>query len=283
MAIDNNKYSQEYLAGINNVLRNQIDGNQDGKKDGKITIAEAYKDLNVGDLLSGLKEGSAEYNKLKALTDKVPQALQKYAGSDGIFQNEEWADFLNSNEWGQVLDTYHSSSNFAKIEMGWIDNSKGMIPDGQVTKGEVKVGLLNNLQNMKLQQIFDKQGIGSRLEMLVNKYAGEDGVFTVKEYTAMKNDPEYKQITNDMHLVPFGIDRRDNSNSDSKFAKSLPKNPDAKETTLQVGHGAKKIKGYSAKNPATGEIVYADQNGRRFTKEAFENWEQFAKDKTFVH
>ena len=83
-------------------------------------------------------------------------------------------------------------------------------------------------------------------------------------------------------LLP-GKDRRDYSDSDFEFAKSLPKNPDAKETTLQVGHGAKKIKGYSAKNPATGEIVYADQNGRRFTKEAFENWEQFAKDGTFVH
>ena len=283
MAIDGTgKYPQEYLNGINDVLTNRMDGNG-GKKDGKVTVNESYNDLNIGGLLQGLKEGSDEYNKLKALTDKVPEALAKYAGSDGIFQAEEWAEFLNGNEWGQVIDTYHSSSNFAKIEMGWIDNSKGMIPDGHVTKGEVKVGLLNNLQKMDLPNMYDKGAIGGRLEALVDKYAGEDGTFTVEEYVAIKNDPEYKQILNDMHLVPFGIDNRQAAVSDIEFAKSLPNNENAKQTTLQVGHGAEKIKGYSAINPETGEMVYADQNGRRFTKEAFENWEQFAKDGTFAH
>lgn len=208
MAIDStgngNRYSQEYLNGINDVLTNRMDGNG-GKKDGKVTGNEAYNDLNIGSLLSGLKEGSNEYNKLKALTDKVPEALKKYAGTDGIFQAEEWADFLNGNEWGAVLDQYHSSSNFAKIEMGWVDKSKNCFADGQCTKGEVKVGLLNNLDKMKLPLIYNKQAIGSRLEAIVDKYAGEDGTFTVAEYTAMKNDPEYKQLIKDFRLSPFGL------------------------------------------------------------------------------
>ena len=96
-------------------------------------------------------------------------------------------------------------SNFAQIEMGWVDNSQNCFPDGQCTKGEVKVGLLNNLQKMNLPLVYDKRVIGSRLEAIVDKYAGEDGTFTVAEYTAMKNDPEYKQIINDFHLVPFGL------------------------------------------------------------------------------
>lgn len=225
---------------INEVLTNRIDGNGD-KKDGKVTINEAYNDLNIGSLLSGLKEGSNEYNKLKALTDKVPEALKKYAGTDGIFQAEEWADFLNNNEWGAVLDQYHSSSNFSKIEMSWIDNTKGMIPDGNVTKGEVKVGLLNKV--IAINPNFDT----TRIENLVDKYAGKDGIFTVEEYTAMKNDPEYKAFLNQFRVAPFGISNQEANTSDNQFAKSLPTNPDAETTILQVGHGEEKIKGFLQK------------------------------------
>ena len=78
-------------------------------------------------------------------------------------------------------------------------------------------------------------------------------------------------------------DKYANEKSNFQFSKSLPQNSDATETTLQVGEGAEKIKGYYAKNPETGDVVYADQYGQRFTKEAFENWEQFAKDGTFAH
>ena len=88
------------------------------------------------------------------------------------------------------------------------------------------------------------------------------------------------------HSVSPNSEKNDNyanEKSNFQFCKSLPQNPDATETTLQVGRGAEKIKGYYAKNPETGDVVYADQNGQRFTKEAFENWEQFAKDGTFVH
>lgn len=200
-----NQYPQQYLNDINDVLKNRMDGNG-GKKDGKVTVNEAYNDLDIGDLLSGLEKSSNEYNKLKSLTDKIPEVLKKYAGSDGIFQAEEWANFLNGDEWKAVLDQYHSSSNFAKIEMGWIDRSKNCYPDGQCTKGEVKAGLLNNLQQMELPFIYDKGRVGSRLEALVDKYAGKDGKFTVAEYVAMKKDPEYQQITKDFNLTPFGLE-----------------------------------------------------------------------------
>ena len=78
-------------------------------------------------------------------------------------------------------------------------------------------------------------------------------------------------------------DKYTNEKSNFKFCKSLPQNSNATETTMQVGHGAEKIKGYYAKNPETGDVVYADQNGQRYTKEAFENWEKLAKDGSFVH
>ena len=136
-------YSQNYLNAIKQTFNTRIDGNS-GKKDGKVTVAEAYKDLNVGDLLSGLKPNSQEYNKLSSLTNKIPQALQRYAGSDGVFTENEWADFLNGSEWGAVLDTYHSSSNWAETEMAFVDNAHNS-KDGMITCGEVKVGLLNSI------------------------------------------------------------------------------------------------------------------------------------------
>jgi hypothetical protein len=196
------KYPQGYLDEINQVLTNRMDGNASGKKDGKVTTEEAYKDLHIDRLLSGLEVDSEEYNKLKSLTDKIPQALSKYAGEDGIFQAQEWAEFLKGDEWEQVLDTFHSSSNFSKIEMGWIDDSR--ITDGKVTKGEVKVGLFKSLAKANIPLICDKKAIMGRIETLVDKYAGKDGVFTVDEYTAMKNDTEYKQILKDYRIFPFG-------------------------------------------------------------------------------
>ena len=199
-----NRYSKDYLIDINNVLINRIDGNG-GKKDGKVTVNEAYKDLNIGSLFLGLKEGSNEYNKLKTLTDTIPEVLKKYAGSDGIFQTEEWADFLNGNEWGAVLDQYHSSKNFAKIEIDLADKSMERFTDEEYTKGEIKVALLNNLQKTYLTSL-DTEAIGKRIEAIVDKYAGEDGRFTDAEFTAMKNDPEYKLIAELPRSISFGLD-----------------------------------------------------------------------------
>ncbi len=202
MTINGSKYSKEYLNSITQVFQSRIDAN----KDGKVTLDEAYKDINVSGLLAGLKEGSTEYIRLKVLTDKIPEAMKTYAGADGILQEEEWAEFLNGEEWGNVLDAYHSSSNFSKIEMGWIDNSEGMINDGQVTKGEVKAGIFNNLD------IQNKRYYTAEIENLIDSYAGSDGAFTVEEYTALKNDPTYKDLLEKTNVRPFSTSKSNENN-----------------------------------------------------------------------
>ena len=132
---NSNNYPKDYLNSIQNDVFKRIDGKENGGNgDGKISVNEVYNDLNIGSLLNGLAPYSKEYTKLKSLTDNIPAALQKYAGNDGIFTATEWANFLNGNEWDEVLDTYHSSSNFAKIEMGWIDKYVG--EDGTFTTEE---------------------------------------------------------------------------------------------------------------------------------------------------
>ena len=65
------------------------------------------------------------------------------------------------------------------------------------SKGAVKAGLLNDLSRKNIN--IDTTGI----EALIDKYAGEDGMFTVEEYTKLKNDKQYKEFLNKYHVVPF--------------------------------------------------------------------------------
>ena len=79
--------------------------------------------------------------------------------------------------------------------MSWID--KAGIEDGKTTKGEVKVGLLNNLEANGVD--IDTE----ELEGLVDKYAGEDGTFTKKEYMQLKQDPLYNEYIEKYHITPW--------------------------------------------------------------------------------
>ena len=89
---------QEYLDGIKNEAFKRIDGN--GNNDGKVTIDEALKDLK-DTVLSQMK------NK-NQLSVNINEILKQYAGADKTFSAEEWAAFLNGNEWNNVLKQYRS-------------------------------------------------------------------------------------------------------------------------------------------------------------------------------
>ena len=189
---EKSKWDSEYLKEIENKALKQMDNS--GNQDGKVTVEEALKDLNIEDLLSGQNE--TDTAKIKAKADKIYEVLTRYAGQDGEFTAEEWANFLNGQEWGAVLDAWHSSGKDANLEMNWIDNAHG-IPDKAVTKGEVKVGILNNL----LARGVDIDT--TEIEAIIDKYAGEDGTFTQKEYMALREDPVYKDILNQYGITPW--------------------------------------------------------------------------------
>lgn len=202
--IDGGNYSKEYLDLVNQTFERMDNKDRGGNGDGKVQVNEALKDLNLPDLISG--QNKEEASKLSRLTKNIPEILSKYAGEDGEFSAQEWADFINGEEWGAVLDAWHSSSKKAQIEMNWIDNAH-MPPDGKTTKGEVKVGILNNLES---------RGINvdtSSIEKLIDKYAGEDGIFTLEEYQQMKQDPEYKEFIEKYNVIPWFTfeDQKDNT------------------------------------------------------------------------
>ena len=166
---------------------------EEGNKDGKATVDEALNDLDIGSLLSG--QNIIDTAKIAYAAKDIKKTLEEYAGEDGEFSAEEWADFINGDEWGGVLEAWHSSGEKAELEMSWID--KAGIEDGKTTKGEVKVGLLNNLEANGVD--IDTE----ELEGLVDKYAGEDGTFTKKEYMQLKQDPLYNEYIEKYHITPW--------------------------------------------------------------------------------
>lgn len=197
MEIGKTNYPKEYLDGIKNGAFKRMDAKEyGGNRDGKISTKEAYNGLNINSLFSNLEKGSEEYNKLKTYVNKIPDAIKKYAGEDEEFSAEEWAQFINGSEWGQVLDIYHSSSGRAIQEMKWIDSAG--IQDGNTTKGEIKVGIFNSLANTNQKQVDT-----SEIELIIDDYAGDDGTFTVEEYMALKEDPEFKAFLEEYGIQPY--------------------------------------------------------------------------------
>ncbi len=193
-SINRNQYSTEYLNGINEKF---VEMDSAGNGDGKVDANEALIDLNIGSLLKG--QGVEDTQKIMEASQCIPKAIEKYAGEDGEFTAQEWADFINGKEWGGVLDKWHSSQRKAELEMQWTDNTG--ITDGKTTKDEVKAGILNNLSANGHN--FDTKFI----EELIDSYAGKDGTFNLAEYKKMLNDEKYKEFKEKYNVTPWYEDK----------------------------------------------------------------------------
>jgi len=192
----NNKYPQKYLGDIEKYAFKRMDSKENGGNgDGKVDIKEGLQDLQEC-IFGGISKDSSDYKKLKAATANLPEILAKYAGSDGQFSAKEWAELINGKEWHSVLDTLKSTHTYSQWEMKQIDNSH--IKDGLTTKGELKVSLFNQVLKSNPGTDF------SEIEAIIDKYAGDDGTFTLSEYMALKNNPQYQAFIKKYHLTPFG-------------------------------------------------------------------------------
>lgn len=190
----NNKYPSSYLKDIeNNALKRMDNTENGGNGDGKVSVDEALADLNIASLINGQNQKDAK--AISVASSDILEVLTQYAGEDGIFDAQEWAEFLNGEEWNEVIEAYNSSGKKAEIEMNWVDN-RG-IKDGKTTKGEVKVGILNNLQDNGYH--IDT----TEIEALIDKYAGNDGTFTLEEYQKMKSDKKYQEFIEKYNVTPW--------------------------------------------------------------------------------
>ena len=178
-----NKFSKSYLNSCANNLKG-LDANGDGK----VSLEEFKEKLSIFDD--------------KELNEQAKDLMSKFVDNDGCVTAEGYAQWLNSEEYGKILDKYKSSTTFSEIEMDMIENSQDSFKDGKITKGEVKVDLLNRLPD----------GVdGSKMEALIDKYAGKDGIFTVEEYTKLKNNPEFKAFLKE-HNIYLGTDNKQRNN-----------------------------------------------------------------------
>ena len=117
-----NEYSQEYLLGCSQSL--QI-ADKCGDNDGQASLQEVYTLLGVKSMLDIVKKDNdnSKYLMMKDLINNLPNVLAKYAGNDGYFTPEEYADFVNnSEEWTQILSIYTSTTAYKDI----VKNTEGM-------------------------------------------------------------------------------------------------------------------------------------------------------------
>ena len=189
-----NQYPKSYLKDIeDNTLKRMDSAKNGGNGDGKVSVDEALTSLNIESYLDGQNEKDAK--AISKASENILEVLTQYAGEDGIFDAQEWADFLNGEEWDKVIEAYNSSGKKAQKEMEWVDNSG--IKDGKTTKGEIKVGILNNLQDKGYR--VDT----TEIEALIDKYAGDDGTFTLEEYQKMKSDEKYQEFIEEYNVSPW--------------------------------------------------------------------------------
>lgn len=209
LAVNGRLYGAAYLQGCDTKLK-WID-KQFGNRDGKVSTEEMKADfqrlhngiLNAQDYAMKKEpacraQAAQDKSDLNSAYSKIPKLIEKYAGADKVFSGQECANLINSKEWNAYLNVWHNSVGDANIEMEWIDSAH--IKDGRTTKGEVKVGLFNSIAK-DAPKLANK--LMSKIDNLVEKYVGDDGVFSIKEYMQMKNDPEYKQMELKTGMYPW--------------------------------------------------------------------------------
>jgi len=186
--INDGSFDAAYLKGIKDEVLPRMDSTLNGGNgDGVADVEEAYRDLNPEMVFRGIEKNSAAYKKLRGYVDKIEGALEEYAGKDGKFTAEEWAQFLNGEEWGNVLDVYRTHSSEYPPNKG-LKAELSQLEDGPLTKGELKVSIFTALH---------KKGSNpntENIEYLIDEFAGEDGTFSEEEYEKLNNCAAYKRF-----------------------------------------------------------------------------------------
>ena len=216
--INSGNYSLDYL---NDIKKNQLDKGDlkenGGDGDGNLSVNEAFNNLALDSVFNHLSGDGAE-EKLNGIKSNVGNVLAKYAGDDGNFSAQEYADFLNGDEWNSVLSWLDEVDNafYGEVEtqkdalklsqdekqelrqeMNFIEQD--YYNDGVLSKGEFTVHILNDL----FQRGVDVDT--SEIETLIDKYAGKNGSFGAKEYYLLKQDETFKNFLQNTNTI---LDKR---------------------------------------------------------------------------
>lgn len=170
-SIDSQAHDVNHLKSINNIAFKRMD--TAGNKDCKVSVKEAYEDLNV----NFMSEGQSATDTFKATfnTPDIPEVLKKYAGKDGEFSAKEWANFLNGDEWGEALEAWHSSEKMAELEKDWAEAENLYYRETEDTTlqkmnnkwdKDDQIAIEEALANIDITSIFEEQSTIDTLKML---------------------------------------------------------------------------------------------------------------------
>ncbi len=197
MKIEPSKYDSEYLAGANDALKLT---DQRGNADGRVSSDEFFAD-QMQTYKNVFGEDTTIFGQATKLAQAQEDIVKEYAGEDGILSAEEYADCINSDEYGKTLDQYWQlrsemeQKQGAEFFLGAVDNSGNQ--DGNADAEEVYSKLVDIYSNTFAEDAKLKaksMDIAKKEYELTKKYAGEDGILNVTEYQQLLASDEFIKL-----------------------------------------------------------------------------------------
>ena len=209
--MDVSKISQQQINANIADAKKRLAGHEDGwnealaqwdyNGDGQTSAIEMYE--NESSVFASVFEGHPEYaERAEQLALQRGELCLKYAGDDGIMDAYEYAAALGSEEDDVILAEYWEMKNEVEALNGETDikglsrydsdgNRDGQTSAVEIYKSKAELNEQKYGDNPDIQAKADE--ISMRQAEILNKFAGEDGVLTSKEYAAGVQSDEYQE------------------------------------------------------------------------------------------
>jgi len=179
-----------------------------GNGDGKVTAQEYGQNsiLLNNSIFQNNADLNTQANKIAAMQQDI---MAKYAGEDGILDEYEYVEGLNSKEYSKTLEEWHALKNQMEAEnkfgKEYIAGADQKVADhGEKygdENGNATAGSFYKEMSALNRAVF-KDNIVSRIKAqfltaqqtnIMNKYAGDDGILSGAEYAEALNSKEYRE------------------------------------------------------------------------------------------
>ncbi len=194
--VNNNQYDKEYLKGC--AESSKRDDKMHGNGDGKLSAAEfqaSFTSLNASVF--------ANNDSIKSYADDLVNSnkslFEAYAGDDGVLDANEKANLLNSNEynkfitqWRQLSNEMEQQNNDTQTFLDSVDrfgNNDGKATVEEYLEHELLV--YENVFKNNKDLLESAKEIAYESYEQMKKYAGDDGIISIKESMNHLDSEEY--------------------------------------------------------------------------------------------
>lgn len=201
-------FGQDYVDGAREALK-QWDYNEDGAT----SVDEMAQ--SISNTYSNVFEGNEPLSELaQQIADSQSEIYTRYAGKDGILDEYEYAEALNSDENNILLEQYWELQDTQDALKGETDfpglERYDLNGDGKINPLEVyqkKSELYSKLYEGDEKKIREAKKIALDQAIMLNKYAREDGNISPKKYAEALRSEAYIGKTNE-YLALNGIESK---------------------------------------------------------------------------